>query len=413
FAEWSGKKLPTVYQWDKAARYANDSIVRVLPWSFLEDGSDANERANFRGEGTMPVDALPFGASPYGALNMAGNVSEWCRNPYPPGYAARGGSWKDAIYAFGQTAAFPGFYSAPTLGFRCVRDSGGDEGAFALNRSDAIPVYKPVDDKTYAELAHRFDYKPEPLNAQVVERVETSDWTREKVTFTSAGKTVPAYLWLPKGFRRPLQVIQYAPAGDVTGGQRTLWHSVEVWLGPIIRSGRAVFSVELEGFLGRPHPPNWVEPPPDSAEFVDLVVQNVTEMRHGLDYLQTRPDIDHDRIGFLAFSAGGGPGMFITALEHRYRAVMFQGTGVTQRDMQSAPAANRVNFVPHINGPKFLLDGRYDEDTPLEAETMPMFHLLREPKRLQIYDGPHIPPTEIQVPAVTKWFDETLGPVVQ
>jgi formylglycine-generating enzyme required for sulfatase activity/dienelactone hydrolase/predicted Ser/Thr protein kinase len=411
FAEWKGKKLPTIYQWEKAARYPGPSVAHSFPWGFVDEGVDAGERANFRGQGTMPVDSMPFGASPYGALHMAGNVSEWCRNPFPPGYSARGGAFKDAMYAFGQTAALPAFFSSPAIGFRCVSGGGGDEGDFELNPSAAIPQYKPVDDKTFAEFARRYDYKPEPLNARVVERVETPDWTREKITFESAGKTVPAYLYLPKGIRRPLQAIQYAPAGDVVGGYRTLPHSIESQLAPIIRTGRAIFSVELEGFLGRPHPPDWAEPDRAQEEYVDVVVQNVTEMRRGLDYLESRPDIDHSRIALYGLSAGGGPGVFVTALDSRYRSVLFSGTGISHGEQRYAPAANRINFVSHIRAPKLMLDGRYDEDTPLQTETEPMFRLLREPKRLQIFDGAHVPPFEVLVPTLTKWFDETMGPV--
>ena len=416
FAQWSGRRLPTVYQWEKAARYVGESAYSsVLPWGYVGEGQDANERANFRGQGAMPVDSLPFGASPYGALNMAGNVSEWCRSPISSGYAARGGAWNDAVYAFGQTAAFPPFYSAPTLGFRCVRDSGGEEGGFALNRSESIPVYKPVDDKTYAEFAKRYEYKPEPLNARVVERIETPDWTREKIEFTSGGKTVPAYLYLPKGFRRPLQVIQYAAAGDVTQGMRTLPHSIEVWLAPLIRAGRAVFSVELEGFLGRPNPPGFVLPDRGSAEYVDWNIPRVTEMRRGVDYLESRPDIDRSRIALYALSAGGGIGVFAAALDHRYRSVMFAGSGISinRKETLNAAAACRINFIPHILEPKLLLGGRYDEDAPLETEMKPMFRLMPEPKRLQVYEGTHVPPAEVLIPALTKWFDETMGPVAQ
>src|SRR6185369_296411 len=143
----------------------------------------------------MPVDTMPFGASPYGAYHMAGNVSEWCRNPHPPGYAARGGAWKDAVYAFGQTAAYPGFFSAPTLGFRCAIGGGGDEGDFALNPEGFVPVFKPVDDQKFAEFRQRYEYKREPLQSRVIETVETPDWTREKITYVVAGKTVPAYLY--------------------------------------------------------------------------------------------------------------------------------------------------------------------------------------------------------------------------
>jgi len=315
------------------------------------------------------------------------------------------------MYAFGQTAAFPPFYSSPTLGFRCVRDSGGEEGGFALNPSAAIPSYKPVDDKTYAEFARRYAYKAEPLNARTIERVDTPDWTREKITFTTLGKTVPAYLYVPKGFRRPLQVIQYAPAGDVVGGYRTLSHSIEMQLAPVIRGGRAIFSVELEGFLGRPHPADWSEPDRQQDEYVEYNIQRVNEMRRGLDYLESRPDIDHARIALFGMSAGGGPGVFVTALESRYRSVMFGGTGIAHNETRFAPAANRINFVSRIRPPKLMLDGRYDEDTSLQTETMPMFRLLREPKRLQVFEGTHVPPLEILVPTLTKWFDETMGPV--
>ena len=164
----------------------------------------------------------------------------------------------------------------------------------------------------------------------------------KKITFDSAGKTVPAYLYLPKGFRRPLQLIQYAPAGDVVRGYRTLPHSIEVWLAPVIRAGRAIFSVELEGFLGRPRPPDWVAPDPAQDEYVDYNVAGVTEIRRGIDYLESRPDIDHSRIALYGLSAGGGPGVFVTALDRRYRSVMFAGTGIGRGETKYAPAKGFV-----------------------------------------------------------------------
>ena len=349
FAEWKGKQLPTIYQWEKAARHpATSTLASAFPWGFVQEGIDATERANFLGKGAMPVESMPFGASPYGALHMAGNVAEWCRNPHPPGYAARGGAWSDGIYQFGKTAAYPPFYSAPTLGFRCVRGGGDDQGDFAISPSGFVPEYTPVDDAAFEEFRRRYEYRREPLNARVVERVETADWTRETITFVVAGKSVPAYLYLPKGFRRPLQVIQYAPAGDVVAGVRTLPHSIEIMVGPLIRGGRAVFSVQLEGFLGRPRPAGFVRPRTEQDEYVDYVVSIVTEMRRGLDYLEMRPDIDRSRIALLGGSAGSGPGVFVAALEPRLRSVVYWGTGITRQEERHAPAACRIHFVPRI-----------------------------------------------------------------
>lgn len=415
FAQWKGKTLPTIFQWEKASRYPTTSQSRnAYPWGVLAEGVDITERSNFLGAGTMEVDTMPFGMSAFGAYHMAGNVAEWCRNVYPPGHAARGGSYKDAAYAFGQTAALPTFYASPVLGFRCAKAvTASDEGDLPLSPNEFVPVLKPVDDRTFEQFRQRYEYARSPLHAEVTERIETTDWTREKIGYTVADKRVSAYLYLPRGFARPLQVIHFAPAGDVFNGIRTLPQSIEAQWAPLIRAGRALFAVELEGFLGRPRPSGWTLPDSSQDEYVDYTIGRVTEMRRGLDYLETRPEIDRARIAFLGVSAGGGTGIFISALESRYRAILFSGTGIPLRPTNFAPAADRTNFVPRISAPTLMLQGRYDEDTSLKSESEPMFRLLHVPKHLEVYEGGHIAPLEISTPVFTKWLDKTMGPVAK
>ena len=416
FAEWKGKRLPTIYQFEKASRYEGGvRLGQTLPWGVVGEGVDATERANFAGKGTMPVDSMPFGVSQWGAYNMAGNVSEWIRNPMEPGFAFTGGGWNDNVYAFGETGAYPGFFSGPALGFRCVKDLApdrGDQGEMALRTSVPVPKYQPVPDREFEEIRKRYEYAHTPLNARVVEAVETTDWRREKITYDVGSNKVFAYLYLPKGFKRPLQVVHWAPAGDVDGGFRTLPASIEANLGPLIRSGRAVFSVLLEGYVGRPRRPELAVPDTRSTDYVDYAVERVVEMRRGVDYIETRPDLDHTRMGFMAQSAGGGVGLPLTAIEKRYRSTLFIGTGIAPRTISDAAAANRINFAPRITGPKLMLTGKYDEDTPL-YESQSLYALLREPKRQQMYDGGHAPPIDVFVPTMQKWFDETLGKVEQ
>src|SRR5262245_23980739 len=293
YAEFRGKQLPTVFQWEKAARDGADTVFwgTVLPWGYSAGGHDnIDDRANFKGQGTAPVDSLEFGMSPFGCYHMAGNVAEWCLNRRPLGFTTMGGSWSDMLHLFAHYGQYPGFYSAPWLGFRCARNGPnavGDQGAMDINDDEELPMGKPVDEARFRAMLRFYEYDKTPLDAQIVEVKETDDWRREKISYRGAGPDrALGYLWLPKHSPRPLQLINYDPGAASYSGL-TVPQETEVVCGPFIKSGRAVFVAVLQGMTERKAPPDFIEADLNTVKFRKSVVTESIDQRRGPDYLAT------------------------------------------------------------------------------------------------------------------------------
>jgi iron(II)-dependent oxidoreductase len=106
---------------------ARGSDGRTYPWGDEEDEGLAAVGAGIKRGSTSPVGSHPEGASPYGLLDMAGNVWEWTATEYPPGEAVlRGGSFASPGLAWASCTMRS--HSRPSrrqahIGFRVARDA--------------------------------------------------------------------------------------------------------------------------------------------------------------------------------------------------------------------------------------------------------------------------------------------------
>lgn len=213
FCASAGKRLPTLYEWGKAARDGMSSHLGVImPWGYVSATVQTERRANFSGTGTMPVDSLQFGISPFGVYAMAGNVKEWLANRVGDGFAVAGGSWQDPAYLFSELGSLSGSAATAALGFRCARSAGqlASNQAEPLKLDAPTPVYRPVNAATFATLLSHYRYDRQPGNPRGVTVVETADWSRQRFWLDGlGGDSILAYLYVPKRAASPFSTLVY------------------------------------------------------------------------------------------------------------------------------------------------------------------------------------------------------------
>ena len=142
------------------------------------------------------------------------------------------------------------------------------------------------------------------------------------------------------------------------------------------------------------------------------MVRHATELRLGVDYLLTRPEIDSTRLAYYGFSWGAGSRLVFAGVDDRWRAIVLVGAGIDERVQPTLPEAANFNFAAHLQQPKLMVNGRQDEEHPWAIRAKPLWDLLPEPKELLLLDGAgHHPPLEMRAQPINAFLDRVLGPV--
>jgi serine/threonine protein kinase/dienelactone hydrolase len=392
YARFAGKSLPTVYHWQQAACYHQTWLI--VPYSSFAVG------------GTAPVGSHP-GMGQTGLYDMAGNVKEWCFNAVDDSGSRRyilGGGAGEQTYMFDGRDFLSPWNRSPINGFRCVQYPQGEESMAStlfspieLYPSRDLSILEHFSNEEFQTIKVQYKYDRTPLNP-VVESIEGSSplWRKEKITFDAAygAERMIAYLFLPKTGKPPYQTVIYCPGlgavfeeyfGGLPYRERTEF---------IITSGRALLFPVYKGTFERPADCGRVWSHASIAQtplvYRDWIIQMAKDLSRSIDYLETRNDIDSERLAYYGTSWGAVLGPIMLAVEDRLDTGIFVLGGIPPDDWPRS--VDMALFAQRVTAPVLMINGAEDAIMPLKTSQIPMYQLLGtddQHKQHKLYPGGH------------------------
>ncbi|MBC8141476.1 MAG: alpha/beta hydrolase [Armatimonadetes bacterium] len=252
-----------------------------------------------------------------------------------------------------------------------------------------------------------------------------------RVTYKGADNgTVPALFTAPGDGRGAVKRLPVVVIIHGLGGRKedTLLLSVA-----LARRGYASFAIDLAAHGERAGSTNIADM--TLVESRQSAAVSITDLRRGLDYLQTRPDVDGGRVGLVGISLGGIYGGVFAGLDKRVGATALWSAGgdwgklltesqqrfaVARRERGKVPDAATVESVMRdvdpltyaariTPRPLLLLAGTQDTIVP-NACTDALFDAAKEPKTLERLPGGHVPDPRTLTVRTMDFFDRVLKP---
>ncbi|MEZ6034097.1 MAG: alpha/beta fold hydrolase [Planctomycetaceae bacterium] len=296
-----------------------------------------------------------------------------------------------------------------------VPDSKADSPNTQTPQSAVIDVLGK--EATTAQLAFYETDKSIPLEARTVERIAQDETPREKVVFRGVqGFLVPGYFQYPTDVVKPRPCVLLLHGWS--GSKEHFWKDGGYISGGNIRTallaaGYAVMALDAQCHGDRIAendfaPVNhFVDPEIEGIQrkgyFTqqEIYIQTTRDYRRAIDYLETRVEIDANKIGVFGYSMGGAQTFLLTGVEPRVKVSVACATPADNSKFSSiAPQ----NFAVEIGQRPFLmLMGRTDTMCPIEKAQALLDLIPAAHKQLMFYEAGHRLPVDY-VPQAVKWI---------
>lgn len=258
-----------------------------------------------------------------------------------------------------------------------------------------------------AELVHHFDYDQRaPLGIKEIGVERRGNVRVQDLTYSSPrGGVVPAYLVVPQG-KGPFAAVIW---GHWYWGNSPMRNRKEFLDEAVALAQAGVVSLLTDGPIARPgHKAN--DEPLNEQEVTDLV-QQVTDMRRGVDLLLARKDVDPKRIAYVGHSYNAVVGAILSGVERRFKAFVLMAATMSDEVTMKTPEyqqyrqkvgpekldaytakyswTDQGKYVSHA-APAVVFLQYGSQETFLTPERARLYAaVVSEPKRFELYDAPH------------------------
>jgi len=241
-------------------------------------------------------------------------------------------------------------------------------------RAKSISEWEEWRKKTCQKLRDLTGYSsmtPAPLNPNITEEVDCSDYLRQRIEIQTEPKVImPFYALVPKNVHPPYKVV-LCPHGHGGGGkvavagirdnpevaQAIKNYNYDYGI-QFVKAGLVSLCPDARGFGERQEEASQGDTLASSCQWINQMAyplgQTVTgmwtwDLHRLLDYVSTRSDFDHDRVGCAGLSGGGLQTLWATALDERIKCAVVSGYFYGYKESLLDMHTNcSCNYVPHL-----------------------------------------------------------------
>ena len=256
-----------------------------------------------------------------------------------------------------------------------------------------------------------------PLEDSVILLSDSLDYSLSSVEFTSIhNKRVTGLLSVPSDSEPSPVVILLHGVGD-----RKTVDYIEAGHDYFVKSGYAVLRLDVANHGDRKEHDYDFDLVDGYRYWTrDIITQTVFDLRRSIDFLNTRKEVDHNRIGFFGISLGGIIGTIFCGVDERVKipvialaggnlSLMFGMDAFTEETKDFFSIIDPINFVEQISPRPFLMINSENDEIIAPLTSKLLFKKADEPKKIIWYPSKHRDlPIEKAYPESIKWLKKHL-----